>query len=298
MLKREGLTVPAAVLAVVLVLFAGIGTVYDYAVSQTLYSGSPTLFGDLFAAFGELPAYFLLHSVGIMLFRHRGKSSRFKDIFFLLGSIALFLLGILGQFCELIEDLPQMPILLAILITVVQFALNHIFTLVLMRNSSREDILRFIMAVLFVCVISMLAANLLKHPWSRPRMQFLAEHPDAVFSPWYRLDPGMKKQFVEQGIAANAFRSFPSGHTVTAAASLLWTLYPTLHRTFEGRSRLLFLLSVIWTLLVTLSRIMSGAHFLTDVTISWLFTLILYILAVFLFYRDSWAYRLAYKLLT
>lgn len=298
MLKREGLIGPVFVLAAVLVLLIMVGTWYDYAVSSFLYPGHPTAFGSFFAAFGELPAYFALHSAGIMLIRHRGKSTRFKDVFFLLGGIALFLLGVLGQFCEFVEDLPETPMLVAILVTLALFAFNYVLTLLFLRNATREDILRYVMAVLFVCAGSMLAVNLLKLPWSRPRMWFLAAEPEANFVPWYRPNAAMKKHFTALGVKADAFRSFPSGHTVTAASSILWTLYPTMHRFFEGKGRLLYLFSLLWTLFVTLSRLTMGAHFLSDVAISWLFTLILYIFSVFLFYRDNWIYRLFYKLFT
>ena len=97
---------------------------------------------------------------------------------------------------------------------------------------------------------------------------------------------------------ANDFRSFPSGHVTTAACSLLWLLFPTLHRFFEGKGRLLFLLSVIWTSLVTLSRLTMGAHFLSDTAISWLFVWLLFLAALRLFYRDGWVFRKACFLLS
>ena len=298
MLKREGLIWPVVLLAVTLLLFIAVGTLYDYPLSSFLYPGQETVFGSIFAAIGELPAYFALHSAGIMLICHRGKRTRFQDVLLLLCGIALLLLGILGQFCEFVEDLPRVPMVIAILVTLALFALNYFFTLLLMREAAREDILRFVMAVLFVCGVSMLAANLLKYPWARPRMWFLASEPEAAFVPWYRPDPAVKKAYAALGVGRDAFRSFPSGHTVTAAASLLWTLYPSMHRYFEGKGRLLFLFSLLWTLFVTLSRLTMGAHFLSDVAISWMFTLILYTFSIILFYRDNWIYLLFYKLLS
>ncbi len=296
MMKREGLGLPVILLLGILLVLMVVGTFFDYPVSQFLYGG-PTAFGSFFAAFGELPAYFALYGAGVMLLRHRGKRTRFQDVFLLLGSIALILLGVLGQFCEYREDLPQTPFWQAVVVTLVLFAAYTMLTIVFLRNAAREDILRFIMATLFVCVISMLAANLLKYPFSRPRMRFLLQEPAAEFVPWYRSGWEQKKLYLSLGAGKDEFRSFPSGHMVTAAASLLWTFFPGMHRFFEGKGRLLFLFSVLWTALVAISRIAMGAHFLSDVTISWLFTLVLYLLANILFYRDSWAYRLANKIL-
>ena len=296
MLQREGLRLPMLFLGLILMLLLGLGTVYDDAISKFLYSDVPSAYGSFFAAFGELPAYFALHTAGIMLVLRRGKRTRFQDIFLLLGGVALILLGVLGEFCEYREDLPNTPFLDAVIVTLILFLANTLVTFFLMRSATREVVLRFVMAVVFVCAVSMVVVNLAKIPWGRPRMRFLAANPGAAFVPWYR--PGADFRRMYPGIQADEFRSFPSGHVTTAACSLLWLLFPTLHRFFEGKGRLLLLLSVIWTSLVTLSRLTMGAHFLSDTAISWLFAWLLFLTAVRLFYREGWVFRKVYSLLS
>lgn len=294
MLKREGLRLPMGLLGIVLLLLLLAGTFFDYPISDFLYSGAPSSYGAFFAAFGELPAYFALHAAGILLILRRGKRTRFQDIFLLLGGVALILLGVLGEFCEYREDLPQTNLVDAAVITLLLFSANTALTFSLLRSATREDILRFIMAVVFVCAVCMVTVNLVKIPWGRPRMRFLEAESSAAFVPWYRPGSGAARMF--PNAKADEFRSFPSGHVVTAACSLLWTLLPSMHRFFEGKGRLLFLLSLVWTSLVVLSRLTMGAHFLSDVAISWLFAWAIFLLAVRLFYRDGWAYRKALQL--
>ena len=298
MLKREGLRLPVWVLAFVLLLTLGAGTLWDLPIARALYAGRTSPFGRFFAAFGELPAYFLLHSAGILLWAHRGKRTKFQSVFLLLGSIALILLGVLGEFCEFRESMPQLPFVDAVIITAVLYAANTGFTLMLLRSSTKEDAIRFVMMVLCVCVVSMLAANLLKWPWARPRMYFLAEESAAEFVPWYCPGSGQRAEFMAQGAKADAFRSFPSGHVTTAAASFLWMLLPTMHRFFEGKGRLIFGISIVWTAVVAVSRLTMGAHFLSDVALSWLGVLGLMLLFLPLIYSEGPVYRLLARLLS
>jgi len=298
MLKREGMAVPLIVLASILLLALGAGTLWDLQIANALYVGKSTPFGDFFAAFGELPAYFLLHSAGIILWVHRGKRTKFQSIFLLLGSLALILLGIFGEFCEYRESMPQTRLADAVIVTVILFAANTAQTLFLLRSVSKDDAVRFVMMVLCVVAVSMLAANLVKIPWARPRIQFLREEPSAAFVPWYRPGDPQKAEFMARGVKADAFRSFPSGHVTTAAASLLYFLLITFHRFFDGKGRLILALSVLWTALVAVSRMTLGAHFLTDVVTSWLFVLILFLLFLPLVYRDSPVYKLLLRLLS
>lgn len=298
MLKREGLRLPMLLLGAILMLLFAAGLLLDETVSRFLYSETPTGFGKIFAALGELPAFLLMESAGLILILRRGKSTKAKDIFFLLGGISMILQGFLAQIMEMCEDLASVSVIDAGIVTLVLYVLNGVFTLRCQKNLTREDALRFVMTVLFVCAVSMVAANAVKIPWSRPRMYFLASEPTAEFVPWYRPGTELKKQFVAQGVKADAFRSFPSGHVTTAACSLLWTLYPFMHPKFEGKGRLLFLFSLVWTALVTLSRLTMGAHFLTDVSFSWFFVWLLYLISLPIFYRDSKLFFRIYKILT
>lgn len=67
-------------------------------------------------------------------------------------------------------------------------------------------------------------------------------------------------------MAAEEFKSFPSGHTANASTLMLLALLPALRPGPQKRQTALFAAGFLWACVVGFSRIVAGAHFLSDVT--------------------------------
>jgi len=292
MLKREELTRPLLVLSGILLLLLLVGSVLDYSVSKALYTESSSLFACLFSAFGELPAFLLFIIAGVTWFRRRGRRTRILEWFSVFGSVCLITAGTLLSYLALREDLPGMGAADGVLLSAVLLVLGLAAGLVLTRNASRADCFRLIFTVLFAGVFAMLVVNVVKYPWSRPRMRLLTNDPLISFVPWW------KPQGLGGSLHSDDYKSFPSGHTAMAACSLLFTLTSALHPRMEGTGRYWFAGSVVWTALVALSRLTMGAHFLSDVAASWLFVFLMYLLSVRIFWRDGPLFRKLYAWVT
>lgn len=110
----------------------------------------------------------------------------------------------------------------------------------------------------------MIIINMIKIPWGRARMRLVASNPEAYFMPWWQVGASLKNTLVAQGVAAEEFKSFPSGHVSNATAVLLLSLFPLLNDKLKGKEKTIFGIGVVWIVLVMISRIVIGAHYLTD----------------------------------
>lgn len=121
-------------------------------------------------------------------------------------------------------------------------------------------------AAVFLLVIfaDILVVNLIKIPWGRARMRLVAVDDRAYFMPWWQPGKALRDTLVAAGVAAEEFKSFPSGHSANASSLMLLCLLPQLSPKLAGKRTALFLVGFAWTSLVAASRIVMGAHYLTD----------------------------------
>lgn len=130
----------------------------------------------------------------------------------------------------------------------------------------REELYKAAVMGLQLFLIVVLLFNLVKLGWGRERFRHMMEIGTvAGFSPW----------FIPQGLAAgNEFMSFPSGHSANAAIVMWITLLPTFLPSLATKEKLLKVFACIWIALVMVSRIIMGAHFLSDVTMGMMISLV------------------------
>lgn len=57
-------------------------------------------------------------------------------------------------------------------------------------------------------------------------MRLVAADPRACFMPWWQPGQTLRNELVAAGVAAEEFKSFPSGHTANASALMLLSLLP------------------------------------------------------------------------
>ena len=148
------------------------------------------------------------------------------------------------------------------------------------NTSLNEHILQYSVLVI---LISNTVVQFMKLLWGRPRFYALKLY-DLTFVPWHRI--------AGFAMRPDAFRSFPSGHTVTAASMFLLVFLPVLYpERFHSRTKL-WVLCGIYTALIASTRIMAGMHFLTDVLAGCAVFLLTMLVVTFVFRKlgiDIWS---------
>lgn len=282
----------------VLVIWMVVGSFWDLQLSKLLYPGHESSVGQFFAAFGELPAFLCFTVAGVLLFLIRARLRQDWKWLFLAASVLLVLFGIVMNIHEATDNVAALPTWVAVLVTVFVSILAAVGVFLITRQTPTKTVLRFLLTLVFVALGTMILINLIKLPWSRPRMRLLiATGNESYFMPWWQTGGDLKRRLVAEGIASSEFRSFPSGHTGCAACAMLLILLPTIKKQWHDKEKIFFAIGAVWTALVAFSRIWMGAHYLTDVTAGCFITLAVSALGVYLFYFNQKFFRWIWALL-
>ncbi|MBQ9552035.1 MAG: phosphatase PAP2 family protein [Clostridia bacterium] len=129
---------------------------------------------------------------------------------------------------------------------------------------------RFACATMASIVVAILLVQIVKNPMGRMRYRSMNVIGDfSGYTPWYVANGQPDKTWMRETFGtADAFKSFPSGHTRAAAATFyLVSLADVIGAKSRGRRAALWCFAILFTGLVALSRIMVGAHFFSDVLV-------------------------------
>ncbi|MBP5216319.1 MAG: phosphatase PAP2 family protein, partial [Bacilli bacterium] len=149
--------------------------------------------------------------------------------------------------------------------------IDAVVFLVVDHGESKFNRLVRIGAIFVVAILlQWLIMHFLKRVGGRPRWRFLFE----VGGVWE------EKHYVYQNWWDFAwfshpnndyFKSWPSGHTATAALLPLIGLFPSiLKKDFRHSNLILFCAGLAYPLIVAFARILAGAHYLSDVSFGFL----------------------------
>ncbi|MGN1343775.1 MAG: phosphatase PAP2 family protein [Traorella sp.] len=269
------------ILFLVLIILMVLGSFFDYSISKAVFDTTSN-FGKVLAAYGQAPVSLLISVAGIFLFKITDRKFSLKSIFAYLGGILLILFGVMMTTMEPIMYLGlSLPI--SFIISVSLAFIVNIIALILVKDCCKQQIKKAIQVILFVVIGQLLLVNIIKIPWGRPRMRMIATTEGASFQPWWIIGSNMKETLMAKGIASEEFKSFPSGHTASAACIFLICGLPLLDVKWMNKKTIFFIISCLFVALVGFSRIIMGAHFLTDITIGFACTLVVIELAVVLF---------------
>lgn len=240
-----------------------IGSFTDYQISLALYDET-NWFGILFAAYGEYPATLGLVIAGTFLIAGHNRQKKAIGYLQMISGGIVILLGVLMACFMPTIYLLNTPHIVVYLIGIIFSVLTIVLSLKLVKNSDRKMIIKIGLIFLISIMGIMIIVNMIKIPWGRARMRLVASNPEAYFMPWWQVGDSLKNTLVAQGVAAEEFKSFPSGHVSNATAILLFSLFPLLNDKLKGKEKMIFGIGVIWIVLVMISRIVIGAHYLTD----------------------------------
>lgn len=242
-----------------------VGSFLDYSISGALYN-EKNIFGRFLAGYGEYPAAIGFTAAGVLLLAGRSRECRWKKYLQSLGGTFLIASGTLMLMC--------MPMLYLTVPKAIPAALGLLCSAaviggisILGKNTDKKMLLRAAAMIFFTIMLEILVVNLIKIPWGRPRMRLVYENAQACFMPWWQAGSSLKGALTAAGVAAEEFKSFPSGHTANASMLMLLGILPMLRPELAKKRALLIGIGFVWPCLVAVSRIIMGAHYLTDTTV-------------------------------
>ena len=292
--------IKASILALLIALMV-LGTFFDFAISKSLADVgkgeyfSYNHFANFLEGAGELPTFLLLGAcVGIFGYGIANKKQSMKLVVLILTGVACFAVITYGflrsveSFAEIYDFADKISWagdeLCCVLLALAVMA----FGVLIGNKLGKERLLRlyyFALAVIIVCAVGFVITQVLKSLASRPRFRAikLIGNYD-LFAPWYKANPftDVPNSFRAIGVAEEGFSSFPSGHTSWACSLITLAYLPCFIPNLKKSKIWLRVIPAVYIALIAFSRIVAGAHFLTDVTFSMIFTLILAELTVWL----------------
>lgn len=278
-------------IAVSAIAFLGllvVATFFDLQINIAIGNGN-SIFGQFFAYLGDSIAWIAIPVCGIILYQAVLKTNKLykilKPAFLLLSFIGFFLVTnyLFGKFSKEIK---------AEIIYVLLFAALATCFAVLGTNkvdkALMEKLVIFAVFTLVCVAVSQGIVTLLKILWSRQRFRNLeggniTGGDTSGFTPWYKPTFGRHNEnlFVSDSFLEedeDAYKSFPSGHTASAAISFVIIMLPELFEKLKKQKIWFYIVPSTLTFLVALSRMVNRAHYLSDV----LFGAAITITAVFL----------------
>ena len=233
-----------------------------------------SIFGIFLASYGQLPAMLCFSIGGLLLIKTADKQNKMTRILKCVFGSLLQVMTVLGITMDPMLYIKNMPLALILVIALAITAGWGVLILKVTKNADIKQLKKMAMLLIGIMFVEMLLINIIKIPWGRPRMRMIANHPEASFQPWWVIGTDMKEKLIAIGVAAEEFKSFPSGHAGNAACALLLGFMPLICHHCQGKEKVLFCIGLTFTLLVAISRIIMGAHFLSDVTVGMTITFI------------------------
>jgi len=252
------------------------GSFYDLPISQALYN-EHNAFGILFAGLGET-GYFLCSGAGITL-AYTGYDAEKKKTCIPLCILATvsFLFGAGTAMYQAYEYFSGW---LLILIPILEWCVFAFMVHQLRKFAKDVDKrkLRIVaLALALQPILSFVIINIAKLIWARPRYRSIAGAANLPYQNWWEIGTGAKAKYTALGVAGEEFKSFPSGHTGNASTTLAISLTSLVLPQLKDKRKLLYWCAAVFAFLVAFSRIIMGAHFLTDVTMGFTTTFIIFL---------------------
>ena len=274
-----------------LLIFLVIGSFFDYEIANEVYYGqhlSDNFLGILFSYIGIIPTFVGWSFLGssILFLRNKQCSNKIHSKLLLALGIFLLILSFL-YFCNTImlvnEKAFDVPWFIAYsigLISVIAAAyLGYIFA----KKSDNIELLNKILFLVVVSLITMVITMITKEIMARPRFRFVQEMNNyEYFKNWWQSGHEIK-QSLNSNALSDEFSSFPSGHSsFSMFAIFIFPLFADYNKKIEKYRVGLFVLGVIWWAFTAFSRLTVGAHYLSDVCFGGFFTIIAYLIVVFI----------------
>ncbi len=276
-----------------------LATFFDYQISKAIaklpegqYISSSVL-GKIFEVIGESPMYLAGAFASTILLRKASTVKRnvLKSVLMTLCAILgiVLLTVMLNRAVEYVfeqnnnldafEKYNSVITLILVVVSAGVFALTLYFTYKIPeKHIARLTV--FAVVVFMAAVVSQSAVQGVKVVFGRQRyraisvLEYNGLHELVKYTEWFVINGKQTptEQMLALGIASDAYKSFPSGHTCAWAVIYCFALIPDFleidEKTRVKAKTWLLIGATLSTLLLGYTRILVGAHFATDVLIS------------------------------
>ena len=285
MTKQTHISISIA--AAILLALTVFGSIFDLEIANAIYLGqlpSDNIFGVIFSYIGIIPTFvgwsFLGASILCLSKKHVENASKRRWLTAL--AILLFVISFF-YFCTTlyVSNLNAFEVHFAVaypLGAAVLFAAAY-FGYKLSLKCEDRGLLGKLLFLVAVSFVTLLIVSATKELMCRPRFRFVlaTENPD-YFMNWWQSGKEIKTS-LGMGIESDEFASMPSGHSAYSMFAIF--IFPALSDYIDGLKKFkphLFALGFVWWAITAFSRLTLGAHYLTDVTIAGLATILAYII--------------------
>ena len=271
-----------------------LGSFFDLSISQALFNRNDG-FGLTVSVIGTIPGYgcFAVLAGIIVIYLLESDFKKYIKILGFIAAVAFFGLGIFFAGREFFgpngftnAKLNWLGYLIA---AVVMSGLAYLgYRLGKGSENKKLWILILVMALAYFFAL-IPGVTALKAIFHRPRFRTITLEgaTDIVFHNWWercknyqQLINEWNSLHPEQLITSEEFKSFPSGHAGASAIFILSVGFlPLLKEKYAKLQVPLLYVGLMWVLLVCYARIRVGAHFLSDVSMGALLTLIFFLIA-------------------
>ncbi|MBQ7699469.1 MAG: phosphatase PAP2 family protein [Clostridia bacterium] len=302
MLKQKKYFIPLIIIYVILIsvlVMTAINPGIDYSISDFMTSGGAVTFtiGNTLEIWAEpvplLPICFILAMCAVYCIRikEKGILPRLLGLGLAAGGAILswqIVYRTVKYYCKLrditqpwtVGEGPFLSDKLWLKLVCAVAGVGIMFLFVFISLKIKQDLMKPLQRMFAFIIIALLAelavVEGLKLIFGRMRYREWINTLDGYW-PWYRLNGKP---------ASDAFKSFPSGHTASAALLLPVTfVLNALGK--EKAARYARICTLVWVLIVMTSRIMAGAHFLSDVCAGALITVTITAVTGAIVFRDG-----------
>lgn len=291
-------------IAIAFIALLSVATFFDLEISKKiadLKAGqyqSMNLFGRIFETIGEMPVYLLTIFASSIVFAYcfkKGKQTKFIIIAIFFEIISFFMgyfafsrifkyLNNHYDFAALLDD--SAKIAYAVLSVILLYFVN------IVSKKYNDDFIASLLpwAALTFAVVALsqfLTQICIKIPASRYRFCTMNALGDfGYYTKWFDFKGKMTAtpEMIAAGIANDGLRSFPSGHTCAAATLITLTALPLFYEKSNNIKYKVISSIIIFVYVITVmfTRILMGKHFLSDVLVGALVTVVCHVV-IFLF---------------
>ena len=273
----------------ILIALTIFGSVFDLEIAHAIYIGqtpSENLFGIIVSYIGIIPTFVGWSFLGasILCLSKKQVENPAKRRWLTVLAILLFVISFF-YFCTTlyVSNLNAFKVHFAVaypLGSAILFVAAY-FGYKLSQKSEDSELLKKTLFLVAISLVTLLIISATKELMCRPRFRFvLATDNIEYFKNWWQSGREIKTS-LGMGIESDEFASLPSGHSAYSMFAIF--MFPALSEYIRGIKKFkiyLFGLGFAWWVITALSRLTLGAHYLTDVTIAGLVTILAYIMVL------------------